>query len=1013
MSKIEFTHFSIRDYIGSLQKLSTLKDPQLVVLFKLLSPEHLLKLPFSNDSNSLDKQFYNELLHIIGLSEIKKGSKKLIDRKAPENRSAGSLIEGAINQLDSLDKVSRLQRPFQYGSTIEERQYNVAIELAITWINRILFLKLLEAQLVKYHKGDESYSFLNSDRIHSFTDLNALFFDVLAKRPDERQANVKALFAKIPYLNSSLFEPTDIEQVTIVIGNLNSNDLIQVLPSTILKDAQGRKRSGYLNPLNYLFAFLDSYDFGSESSEDWVDVTKPLISASVLGLIFEKINGYKDGSFFTPSWITMLMCRDSIRQVAIQRFNEIKGWTCKTVDDLYECISDKKEANELINSIRICDPAVGSGHFLVSALNEIIALKSELHILLDRHGRTLRDYSLEVVNDELVIMDDDGRIFEYNPGSRESQRVQEAIFHEKQRIIENCLFGVDINDNSVKICRLRLWIELLKNSYYRTDENNLPSGALETLPNIDINIKTGNSLISRFDIKSDIRNVLKKTKWSISSYRDAVQKYREPESKIEKRQMKDLIDSIKADFRTEISATDPKIRRLRERSGELQKLMNQISIFAESRTDIKRRKQRQSALEAEIYKLTTEVNEIKENKMFENAFEWRFEFPEILSSEGDYIGFDLIIGNPPYGVKEKGKKYLNFVSSSYLPASRVPDSYFLFIVLASYLCRPNGHIAYIVPNTFCDIEQGIDFRRWMVSEVDFYKLFDSGWAFDDAVVETVILFMQNRLRAGEHLEILRNDRLTHLAFDSVLASNGLKINFRTEQSHRELIEKIVSTSKRIRDIATVSAGVKLYEKGKGNPKQTEEIVRSKPFSQFGERPENSRPLIRGGDIDRYSLSNIEEFVKYGRWLAAPRESDLFDGQRIIMRRTDDILRATFISDDSICANSCHIIKPLDGVSVSSLLGLLNSTLYQWVFEQQNPQMVGKAFAEIKVVYVENLPFRSDVHYDSVLGDLVNDLLTVKERGLSELVPDLEARIDKVVYELFNLTEEEIKVVSIK
>ena len=146
-----------------------------------------------------------------------------------------------------------------------------------------------------------------------------------------------------------------------------------------------------------------------------------------------------------------------------------------------------------------------------------------------------------MVNDELVVTDDDGNLFEYHPENKESQRVQEALFHEKQIIIENCLFGVDINPNSVKICRLRLWIELLKSAYYVQQETletsspvcylesgelregyEMPSiGQLQTLPNIDINIKCGNSLISRFDLDADIGLALKKSKWTIDMYRDS------------------------------------------------------------------------------------------------------------------------------------------------------------------------------------------------------------------------------------------------------------------------------------------------------------------------------------------------------------------------------------------------------------------------------------------------------------------------------------------------------------
>ncbi|SFC44414.1 hypothetical protein SAMN05421780_105232 [Flexibacter flexilis DSM 6793] len=138
----------------------------------------------------------------------------------------------------------------------------------------------------------------------------------------------------------------------------------------------------------------------------------------------------------------------------------------------------------------------------------MIAVKNDLKILQDRTGKRLKEYQVEVVNDELIVTDDEGELFEYNPTNKESQRIQETLFHEKQTIIENCLFGVDINTNSVKICRLRLWIELLKNAYYKTDANahglNRELWELETLPNIDINIKCGNSLVSRFAIDANL-----------------------------------------------------------------------------------------------------------------------------------------------------------------------------------------------------------------------------------------------------------------------------------------------------------------------------------------------------------------------------------------------------------------------------------------------------------------------------------------------------------------------------
>ncbi|MBK7011243.1 MAG: class I SAM-dependent DNA methyltransferase [Saprospiraceae bacterium] len=284
--------------------------------------------------------------------------------------------------------------------------------MTITWINRILFLKLLEGQLLSYHKGDKAYLFLNHNIIREFDQLDALFFQVLAKRFEDRNEHVSKILHQVPYLNSSLFEPTELEHDTLFISNLSDDKTIPIHAHTVLKAQHGAKRSGDLSTLEYLFAFLDAYDFSGEGSEDIQEDNKPLINASVLGLIFEKINGYKDGSFFTPGFITMYMCRETIRRAVVQKFNEKKGWQCETIDQLYDKIEDRKEANALINDITICDPAVGSGHFLVSALNEMIAIKSDLKILQDRDGKRLKEYVVEVVNDELIIKDkDDGELF--------------------------------------------------------------------------------------------------------------------------------------------------------------------------------------------------------------------------------------------------------------------------------------------------------------------------------------------------------------------------------------------------------------------------------------------------------------------------------------------------------------------------------------------------------------------------------------------------------------------------
>ncbi|MFN7527874.1 MAG: Eco57I restriction-modification methylase domain-containing protein, partial [Dolichospermum sp.] len=808
--KITFTHFDIREYQEYLNPGKHPDEHKLISLFKLFSPEHLLKLPFTNDSNTLDKGFYSELLHIIGLVETKEGGKKLIQRKKEHDRNIGSLIENAISQIDSLDKISRLEKPEQFGETYQEQLFNLGLELAITWINRILFLKLLEAQLIRYHKNDPSWGFLNLQKVANYDDLNSLFFSVLARKPQERSQNLQQKlqerFAHVPYLNSSLFEPTELEQETICISNLR-NEKLPIFPGTILKDNNGKKLTGEMNTLEYLFAFLNAYNFSSDIGEEIQEENKRLINASVLGLIFEKINGYKDGSFFTPGFITMYMCRETIRRAVIQKFNDVKGWNCETMDDLYDKIEDKKAANDIINSLKICDPAVGSGHFLVSALNEIIAIKSELKILLDRQGKRLKEYSFEVANDELVVTDEDGLLFEYNPKNQESQRVQETLFHEKQTIIENCLFGVDINPNSVKICRLRLWIELLKNAYYKTDSNYTQ---LETLPNIDINIKCGNSLISRFSLEADLRVALNRNNCSVETYRNAVQTYRNAENREQKRAMNKLIDNIKSNFKTTLGLSDPNKTKLRQLEGEVYNLQNQTLLLEESEDEKKIRGQRINQLNNEINKLKVEIEEIENGKIYENAFEWRFEFPEVLNDDGVFIGFDVVIGNPPYiRAEELGdfKIYLKNKFSTFVPAG---DIFYYFYELSYSILVNQGKFCFI-NNTYDKTSAGKTLRDFVIKNFTIEKYLDmtSVVVFDEATTYPIIFMASKSDNINESFDFLKvnktiyNDKknifnaeyFSRISHQSLLADVW---HFRNDFEH-ELLSRL-NQNKRIIDI---------------------------------------------------------------------------------------------------------------------------------------------------------------------------------------------------------------------
>ena len=162
-------------------------------------------------------------------------------------------------------------------------------------------------------------------RLATLTNSIKLFFRVLAKKPAERQASIQTKFGRVPYLNSSLFEITELEDATININSLEDSQTLPLLAKSVLKDNPAYRHQKELLTLPYLFAFLDAYDFASESREEIQEKNRTLINASVLGLIFEKINGYKDGSFYTPGFITEYMCRETIRKAVVQKFNDAKG----------------------------------------------------------------------------------------------------------------------------------------------------------------------------------------------------------------------------------------------------------------------------------------------------------------------------------------------------------------------------------------------------------------------------------------------------------------------------------------------------------------------------------------------------------------------------------------------------------------------------------------------------------------------------------------------------------------
>ncbi len=1064
--------FDLRDYHTLAQKPAlTEKDrKKLIALYKFLSPQHLLKLPIANDSNSLNNEFYSELLHIVGLEEVKEKGKKLIRRKAPERRNEGSLLENTINLLKVQQGLEGIKNLQEYGSDEEEQYFSAALELCITWLNRILFLKLLEGRLIAWHQGDTRFVFLNKERIKDFDDLQELFFEVLARQESERTNDIKNKFGNIPYLNSSLFEVSQLERCALQISSLKHRLTLPLFPATVLKNEAGKRRSGVDNTLFYLFDFLDSYDFASEGKALVKDVSKTIINASVLGLIFEKINGYRDGSFYTPGYITMYMSREAIRRAVVEKFRTsscLPGMQkLKDFDDLKDQLdaSDRdvrKLANEVVNSLRVCDPAVGSGHFLVSALNELIVIKYELRILSYRNnGDRIKGYRIAVENDELVIIStEDDQLFRYrlNKNGRPIEDLhclQETLFHEKETIIENCLFGVDINPKSVAICRLRLWIELLKNAYYRDEDR------LETLPNIDINIKCGNSLISRFSLNDDSSGLAHYAPVERRRFKELTKQYKE---KVWFYKLGEKGPSNKSVLRRDIEVLKEQWRKFSLPSDfymkELMNVKNELAqaIFAFDEVGHqKREKLHQRAAELE------EKIDARQQTVYANAFEWRFEFPEVLDEDGHFTGFDVVIGNPPYIRQEELGTSKPHLKDNYITYSGTADLYVFFVERAFDLMGDGGYFSYIMPNKWMKAAYGLGLRTFFKKN-QLIQIDDFGdlQVFDEATTYPCIVQARNADAKASFwateistLDVQQNfssyiyeNRFevaaTMLSDDSwtLTGSNRLQILNRLKETHANLAGYIEDEA---------YYGIKT---GLTEAFVIDAVTCNSLIAEHENHAEILRPFLLGRNIKPYGTPTVDKYLIFlpkGITNTRRRESEpeawlqeTFPGiyawlkpfQERAEKRTDKgdywweiracdyyhafakpkimyqkfQVKPCFIYDEQgrFCNDSMWIIPKAD----KTLFAILNSRMGWFLISsyctaiQNGFQLIFKYFGQIPI------PKTITPEQQKTITELVDQILAAKKVDPKSNTADLEKQIDCLIYTLYGLTPEEIVLVE--
>ncbi|MDW3558167.1 type IIG restriction enzyme/methyltransferase [Helicobacter pylori] len=1034
--ELRYTYFNLNDDFKELP-----------LIYQVLSQEVLLKQKKTLDANTLNKDFYEELLYILGLEEQNEKGKILIKPSRTKNSLSYALKE-------------------QYKNLDDEE----VMALLIAWNNRILFLRLLESLLISFNHFEKP--FLTTENFKDFNALNTLFFEVLAKKNSERSLNKEdKISEKIPYLNSSLFDETPLELKGYEIKLLNNKPL-EIYPKSVLKKHENYQKQKDWTLLEYLFEFLRVYDFTTTPKDIKDNQNKSesrLINPSVLGLVFEKLNGYKEGSFYTPSFITSYMCKESITPIVLDKFNATYQWDCKDLEALRGKIDRNfsnekaKEYLQLLLTLRICDPAVGSGHFLVSALNEMVLIAYELGLIASLYRHKLR-----LENDEIIIHTPEDKVFNYTIPHSENDphhQIQKELFELKKDIIENCLFGVDINPNSCEITKLRLWIELLKYSYYIFEEGKNTNN-LETLPNIDINIKCGNSLISRFALKDKALLKTEKNKnleYYIAEYKELVKIYKDPKilesltrpikdsnavrkyakerlyqelaqnpNKDFKKALNDRIEKIKEAFKLTLEPPQKELKfkkflkehlelygkSILEEANDnglelealaLEKKMAHEGLFHDY-TPYPKLDKTDKVVGLEHfnrYVLTSYKDLQDENERYANALEWRFEFPEVLDDEGNFLGFDCIIGNPPYidyrKIDEKTKIFLSKFSSVY-KKSKEGSIFVYFIECASKLIIKHGLISFINPIAYLCKPMDYGIRDYIDKNLKITMLIDLSniKIFESASTYTCINIFKRENKKNEIL-FLRSDDLNELSnnkddFLKIPDVNIEHISIFLDPISRHIAERFKT---QLGDFCKIFCG--LSKTG----------FRSDVINTNSEK---SVYFLESSDIYRYYVNDFgKKFLKRIDDYFSQEKREIFEQQDIIfMTRMTNQIRCVVVPL-GVYGGKVNILYDFR-IDRFLILGVLNSKLMTYFYKKKffPTHMQGGAFG-FDTLSVETLPIpqitKSNKSTAHKITALVEQILSAKEKDPKANTKRLEKEIDALVYQLYHLTDEEIKTIE--
>lgn len=428
--------------------------------------------------------------------------------------------------------------------------------------------------------------------------------------------------------------------------------------------------------------------------------------------------------------------------------------------------------------------------------------------------------------------------------------------------------------------------------------------------------------------------------------------------------------------------------------------------------------------------------ELSEKDIYKiNAFDWEDEFSFFAAEK-----FDVIVGNPPYGAALLAQEK-RWLTSAFNWQSYQPETYLIFLERAvRHLLAPKGFLGMIIPNPWLTNIRQTSLRKAMFNHLSISKIVHfrfNVFRKSGATVDTQVIigskpisssaaptaYIVDKLAVTGLVKLKNAKSITHTQKEWAARADE-SVNIFADSPKRKLAAKIRKASIPLGTLVSSSVGMKPYQKGKGKPKQTRDDVRKRIFDSDKKMGPEYRQFIRGSDISNFVIKPVEKrYIKYGEWLAEPRQSAGFDvSPKIVMRQTGDRLVAAVDRQKLICMNNLHVLTPVKGgVAMWAILGLLNSNVLNWYYQYLNPEM-GEALAEVKKTNVERLPIpKMSKSQEDELAKLARTIQTaisllesksgtLKQRSEREIGRHLKT-LNKKVGSFFGLSSSDLKLIE--